>query len=50
MGFFVGLVISYNYSTPAGASVVLVNLAVLIVFTVIGFISDKINAKKYLKN
>ena len=45
MGFFVGLVISYNYSTPAGASVVLVNLAVLIVFTVIGFISDKINAK-----
>ncbi len=47
--FFVGLVISYQYSTPAGASVVLVNLCVLIIFSAIGFVRDKINEKKYLK-
>ena len=47
--FFVGLVISYQYSTPAGASVVLVNLCVLVIFSAIGFVRDKINEKKYLK-
>ena len=34
--YFAGIVISYLYSTPAGASVVAVNLAVLIIFSIIG--------------
>lgn len=34
--FFFGIVVSYAYSTPAGASIVAVNLAVLIIFTIIG--------------
>ncbi|MCI5500508.1 MAG: metal ABC transporter permease [Lachnospiraceae bacterium] len=33
--FCIGMVISYMYSTPAGASVVLVNLAVFIVFLIL---------------
>ena len=48
-GFFAGLVLSYNYSTPTGAGVVLVNLVILIVFFVVGYIRDKINIKKYSK-
>jgi len=34
--FFIGIVISYQYSTPTGASVVGVNLVVLLIATVIG--------------
>lgn len=39
--FFAGLVVSYGLSTPAGASVVLVNLAVFIIFTIIGKFTEK---------
>lgn len=49
ISFFIGIVISYIYSTPTGASIVIVNLCVLIIFSMIGFISDKINAKKRAK-
>ena len=45
--FFVGLVISYLYSSPTGASIVMVNLCVLIIFAGIGYVADGINAKKY---
>ena len=34
--FFIGLTISYLYSTPVGASIVIVNLAVLIIFSAFG--------------
>jgi zinc transport system permease protein len=34
--FFAGVVVSYRYSTPTGASVVLINLAVFIVFWSLG--------------
>lgn len=47
--FFVGIVISYIYSTPTGASIVIVNLCVLIIFTVIGIVSDRVKAKKNSK-
>ncbi len=46
--FFVGLAISYLYSTPTGASIVIVNLCVLIIFTGIGFVTAKISARKYI--
>ncbi len=39
--FFIGLVISYIYSTPTGASIVIVNLGALILFSVVGFILKK---------
>jgi len=34
--FFFGIVASYVYSTPAGASIVAVNLAMLIIFSITG--------------
>ena len=34
--FFIGMPVSFLYSTPAGASVVLVNAAVFLLFSVIG--------------
>ncbi len=34
--FFIGLTISYLYSTPVGASIVIVNLAALIIFSAFG--------------
>lgn len=36
--FFVGIVISYILATPTGASVVIVNLAAFLLFSLIGFI------------
>ncbi len=39
--FFIGLVISYMYSTPTGASIVIVNLGALILFSLIGFVSKR---------
>ncbi len=39
--FFIGIVVSYGLSTPAGASVVLVNLAAFAVFVVAGRFTDK---------
>ena len=37
--FFAGMVLSYGYGTPAGASVVLVNLVFLVVFGLAGRIA-----------
>ena len=34
--FMVGMVISYQYATPSGASVVSVNIVIFLVFSVIG--------------
>ena len=44
-----GLVISYQYDTPTGASIVITNVCMLLIFTIIGTVSDKVNAKKYSK-
>lgn len=44
--FFIGIVISYMYSTPTGASIVIVNLGALIVFSFVGFAIRKISAKR----
>ncbi len=44
--FFVGLVISYFYSTPTGASIVIVNLCTLILFIIIGKIKTMIISRK----
>lgn len=43
--FLVGLIISYLYSTPTGASIVIVNLGMLLIFSLIGFISSKQSSK-----
>lgn len=48
IGFFIGLCISFYCSTPAGASIVLVNMLMLLIFSSVGFIKDKINAKKFI--
>jgi zinc transport system permease protein len=34
--FFIGIVVSYVYSTPAGASIVVVNLSFFLIFSLIG--------------
>ena len=39
--FCVGLMLSYTYSTPAGASIVLVNLGAFLIFTVISYMMNK---------
>lgn len=44
--FFIGLVISYIYSTPTGASIVIVNLAVFLLFSAAEFVTGKICSKK----
>ncbi len=44
--FFVGLTVSYLYSTPIGASIVLVNVVALILYSVVGYVSGKISAKR----
>lgn len=49
ISFVAGLIMSYIYSTPTGAGIVIVNLFAFLLFTVIGTVSDRINAKKYLK-
>ena len=36
--FLIGLVLSYQYSTPAGASVVIVNLSAFLLFSLLGMI------------
>ena len=45
--FFAGLVISYAFNTPAGASVVAANAVCLIVFAAAGAIKNRISAKKF---
>lgn len=44
-----GLIVSYQCNTPTGASIVIVNVILLIIFSVIGGIIDRVNAKKYAK-
>ena len=44
--FFVGLVISYLYSTPTGASIVIVNVAALIIFSAAAFCINKLRLAK----
>ena len=39
--FFIGLVISYVYATPTGASVVAVNLVFFLLFSLIGHLRDR---------
>jgi zinc transport system permease protein len=39
--FFTGIVISYFYATPAGASVVIMNIFAFLLFWAIGAISRK---------
>ena len=38
ISFGVGLIISYNYATPTGATIVIVNLIVFIIFKMISYI------------
>lgn len=45
--FFAGLIISYAFNTPAGASVVAANAVCLIVFAAAGAIKNRISAKKF---
>ena len=45
--FFAGLVVSYAFNTPAGASVVAANAVCLIVFAAAGAIKNRISAKKF---
>lgn len=44
--FFVGIVISYMYSTPTGASIVIVNLGALILFSIAGFVMRQVGARR----
>lgn len=39
--FFIGIIISYVYRTPAGASIVVVNLVILIIFSILAKIKGK---------
>ena len=45
--FFAGLVISYAFNTPAGASVVAANAVCLTIFAAAGAIKNRISAKKF---
>lgn len=47
--FFIGIVISYIYSTPTGASIVVTNLVVLILFSITSMVIKKINIKSFYK-
>ncbi len=42
--FSVGLISSYQFNSPTGASVVIVNLILFLIFTVIGFLKKRINS------
>ena len=43
--FLMGIIFSYGFSTPAGASVVLVNLAAFIVFSVVQSLLMRVTKK-----
>lgn len=47
--FFAGMLISYNYDTPTGASVVLTNCGAFLVFWLISIIKVKITKSKTIK-
>jgi len=40
--FFIGMTVSFLYSTPAGASVVIVNAIVFLIFSLIGLITKRV--------
>ena len=42
ISFTIGLIVSYNYATPTGATIVIINLIVFIVFKIISFLREKI--------
>lgn len=42
VSFIIGILISFMYSTPAGASIVCVNLAVFLIMVLVGYIRNKI--------
>ena len=44
-----GLILSYLYNSPTGASIVITNVCLLIIFSIIGSISDKKKKKKFSK-
>lgn len=44
--FLIGMVMSYRFSTPAGASVVVVNLAAFLIFTAAAWLRKSLNAGK----
>lgn len=44
--FFIGIVISYMYSTPTGASIVIVNFGALILFSLAGFVMRQVSARR----
>lgn len=44
--FFIGIVISYMYSTPTGASIVIVNLGALILFSLASFVIRQVGARR----
>lgn len=41
IAFTIGLIVSYNYATPTGATIVIINLIVLIIFKFISYIRIK---------
>ena len=43
--FFIGIVASYSYDTPVGASVVVVNIVVFFIYTIIGLIKGNIKGR-----
>ena len=45
--FFIGLVLSYVYSIPAGASVVVVNLVMFGVFCIVQILKQKVRLERY---
>ena len=42
VSFTIGLILSYMYSTPTGATIVIVNLVVFMIFKIIEYIKTKI--------
>lgn len=47
--FFAGMLISYSYDTPTGASVVIVNAAAFLIFWLISVIKNKTQERRALK-
>ncbi|MDR1196226.1 MAG: metal ABC transporter permease [Endomicrobium sp.] len=47
--FFAGIVCSYLYATPAGASVVIINIAAFLLFSAAGFARRRFRSKTFFK-
>ena len=48
--FIAGILISFGFSTPAGASVVCTNLLAFVIFAIIGAVSRKVKKREILPN